>query len=46
MVNYPVMYSLSEREREAVNMQGTVLTSARLNSSYYLELVSHPISVC
>ena len=29
-VNYPVMYSLSERERVAVNMQGTVFTLARL----------------
>ena len=30
MFNYPVMYSLSERERAAVNMQGTVFTLARL----------------
>ena len=30
MLNYPVMDSLSERERAAVNMQGTVFTLARL----------------
>ena len=29
MLNYPVMYTLSEREREAVNMHGTVFTLAR-----------------
>ena len=48
-LNYPVIYSLSERERErervAVNMQGTVLTLARLKivPSYHQELVSHPM---
>ena len=30
MPNYPVMYSLSERERAAVNIQGTVFTLAGL----------------
>ena len=41
MLNYPVMYSLSERERAAVNMQGTVLTLARLKVvlGYHLELI-------
>ena len=38
-------YSLSEREREAVNMQGTVFTLARLKivHNYHQELVSHPM---
>ena len=53
MLNYPVIYSLSEREREkereereCVNMQGTVFTLARLKTvlSYHQELVSHPMS--
>ena len=45
MLHYPVMYSLSERERVAVNMQGTVFTLARLQivPSYHQELVSHPM---
>ena len=45
MLNYPVMYSLSERERAAVHIQGTVFTLARLKivPSYHQELVSHPI---
>ena len=45
MLNYPVMYSLSERERVAVNVQGTVFTLARLKivHSYHQELVSHPM---
>ena len=39
---------LAVREREAVNMQGTVLTIARLKivPSYHQELVSHPMPVC
>ena len=43
MLNYPVMYSLSERERAAVNMQGTVFNLARLKivPCYHHELVSH-----
>ena len=36
MLNYPVMYLLSERA--AVNMQGTVYLSKIENSSYYQEL--------
>ena len=35
MLNYPVMYSLSERERAAVNMQGTVYLSKIENSFYH-----------
>ena len=42
MLNYPVIYSQLERERErvAVNMQGTVFTLARLKTvpSYHQEL--------
>ena len=30
MLNYPAVYSLSEREGVAAHMQGTVFTSARL----------------
>ncbi len=41
MLKYPVMHSLSERERVAVNMQGTVFTLARLK--IVQELVSHPM---
>ena len=47
-VHHPVTYSLSESERErvAVNMQGTVLTLTRLKivPSYHQELVSHPMA--
>ena len=43
----PVIYSLSERERErvAVNVHGTVFALARLRivPSYHQELVSHPM---
>ena len=37
--------SLSERERVSVNIQGTVVTLARLKTvpSYHQELVSHPL---
>ena len=30
MLNYPAVYSLSEKERAAAQMQGTVFTLARL----------------
>ena len=45
MLNYPVIYSLSKRERVAINMQGTVSTVARLKivPSYHQELVPHPM---
>ena len=47
MLIYPAIFSLCKRERErvAVNMQGTVFTSARLKivPSYHQELVSHPM---
>ena len=46
MLNYPAISSLYERERGAAHMQGTVFTLAKLNSSYYQELVSQPIPVC
>ena len=37
-LNYPAIYSLSEREREAVNMQGTVFTLARLETVHTKKL--------
>ena len=44
MLNYPVMYSLQERERATVNKQGNMFTLARFeNSSYHQDLVSHPM---
>ena len=48
MLNYPAVYSLSERKRAAAHMQGTVFTIYRKieNSSYYQELVSHPMPEC
>ncbi len=43
MLNYRVIYSLSEREWQ--NMQATVFTLAKLKivPSYHQELVSHPM---
>ena len=42
MLSYPVIYSLSERERVEVNMQGTVFTLSKIEnrSSYHQELLS------
>ena len=38
---YPVIYSLSERERVAVNIQGIYLSKIENSSNYHQELVSH-----
>ena len=43
MLHSPAVYSLSEREREAVNMQGTVFALARLEIVPSIELVSYPM---
>ena len=39
------LFAVGERERVAVNVQGTVFTLARLKivPSYHQELVSHPM---
>ena len=42
MLHYPAVYS-SEREREAVDMQGTVFALARLEIVPSIELVSYPM---
>ena len=48
MLNYPVIYSLSERERVEVNMQGIVFTLERskIVPSYHQEIISHPMPEC
>ena len=42
------LLAVRERERESVNMQGTVFTLARLKilPIYHHELVSHPMPEC
>ena len=47
MLNYPVIYSLSERAREWQYIQGTVFTLARLKivHCYLQELVAHPMPI-
>ena len=45
MLHNPVMHSLSEKERVAVNVHGTEFTLPRLKMvpSYHQELVPHPM---
>ena len=44
ILNYVASHLHIVRERAVDNMQRTVFTLARLNSSYHQELVSHPMS--
>ena len=43
MLNYPVIYSLSERDSSSKCARNNVYLSKSGNSSYHQELVSHPM---
>ena len=44
MLNYPAVYSLSERQSGFTHARNCVYLSKIENSSYYQELVSHPLT--